>query len=84
MKHVLPAKVGSINRESCNHHRTRKRQEWGGGGSMKKFVCQRDQEHENHYLNAPSLVNIILYSNFKIVSSIPCFQPLSALWENYK
>ena len=29
---------------------SRKRQEWGVGGSMKKVLCQRDEEREIHYL----------------------------------
>ena len=38
IKHVLPAKVRAINHLKNTNHRTRKRQEWGGG-LMKKFLC---------------------------------------------
>ena len=39
IKHVLPAKVMAINHLKNTNHRTRKRQQWGGGGLMKKFLC---------------------------------------------
>ena len=39
IKHVLLAKVRAINCLKNTNHRTRKRQEWGGGGLiMKKFL----------------------------------------------
>ena len=53
IKHALPAKVRVINRYSANHHSTRKRQEWGGGRSIKKVVCERVQEHEILYTTIP-------------------------------
>ena len=37
IKHVLPVKVRVINRLKYTNYRTRKRQEWGGGGLIKKF-----------------------------------------------
>ena len=40
IKHVLLAKVRAINRLKNTNHTTRKRQEWGGGGVIKIFVCQ--------------------------------------------
>ena len=49
IKHVLPAKVRAINRQKNTNHRTSKRQEWGGGGLLKKILCQRDQERDIHY-----------------------------------
>ena len=39
IKHVLPAKVRAINCLKNTNHRTRKRQEWGGGGLMKNVLC---------------------------------------------
>ena len=39
IKHVLLAKVRTINCLKNTNHRTRKRQEWGGRGLMKNFFC---------------------------------------------
>ena len=49
IKHVLPAKVRAINCLENTNHRTRKRQEWGGVGLRKFFLCQQDQECNIHY-----------------------------------
>jgi len=76
IKHVLPAKVRAINRLKNANHGTRKRQEWGGRGLMKKFLCV------NKIKNATSIIrrsinttlpkDAILNSKFKSVPSIPC------------
>ena len=76
IKHVLPAKVRAINRLKNTNHRTRKRQEWGGGGLMKKCLCV------NEIKNATSIIwrsinmtlpkDAVLSSKFKSVPSIPC------------
>ena len=50
IKHVLLAKARAVNHLKNANHRTRKRQEWGRGGLMKKFLCQRDQECDAHYM----------------------------------
>ena len=50
IKHVLPAKVRAINRQKNTNHRTSKRQEWRGGGLMKKFLCV------NEIKNATSII----------------------------
>ena len=38
IKHVLPVKVRAINRLKYTNYRTRKRQEWEGGGLRKHFL----------------------------------------------
>ena len=48
-KHVLPAKVRAINRLKNTNHRTRKRQEWGGGGLRKNF-CVSTRSRTRHPL----------------------------------
>ena len=83
IKHVLPAKVRAINRLKNTNHRTRKRQEWGGGGLMKKFLCL------NEIKNATSIIqqsmnmtlpkDAILNSKFKSAPSILC----SSLFPRY-
>jgi len=47
IKHVLPAKVRSINRLENTNHRTRKRQEWGGGRLRKNF-CVSTRSRRRH------------------------------------
>ena len=49
IKHVLPAKVRAINRLKNTNHRTRKRQEWGGGGLRKNF-CVSTRSRTRHPL----------------------------------
>ena len=49
IKHVLPVKVREINQLKNTNHRTRKRQEWGGGGLMKKF-CVSTRSRMRHPL----------------------------------
>ena len=49
IKHVLLAKVRAINCLKNTNHRTRKRQEWGGGGLMKKF-CVSTRSRMRHPL----------------------------------
>ena len=49
IKHVLPGKVRAINCLKNTNHRTRKRQEWGGGGLMKKF-CVSTRSRMRHPL----------------------------------
>ena len=52
IKHVLPGKVRAINCLKNTNHRTRKRQEWGGGGLMKKFcVSTRSRTRDPLYDN---------------------------------
>jgi len=41
IKHVLPVKVRAINRLKYTNYRTRKRQEWGGGGLRKNFLVSK-------------------------------------------
>ena len=49
IKRVLPAKVRAINRLKNTNHRTRKRQEWGGGGLRKNF-CVSTRSRTRHPL----------------------------------
>ena len=61
IKHVLPAKVRAINRLKNTNYRTRKRQEWGGGGLMKKFLCVKEIKNAminkiRHYLKTTSWI----------------------------
>ena len=77
IKHVLLAKVRAINRLENTNHRTRKRQEWGGGGLRKNF-CVSTRSRTRHPLydnqiNTTSSKDAILNSKFKSVPSIPCF-----------
>ena len=52
IKHVLPAKMRAINHLKNTNHRTRKRQDWGGGGLMKKFcVSTRSRTQDPLYNN---------------------------------
>ena len=41
LKHVLPVKVRAINRLKYTNYRTRKRQEWKGGGLWKNFLVSK-------------------------------------------
>ena len=41
IKHVLPVKVRAINRLKYTNYRTRKRQEWKGGGLRKNFLVSK-------------------------------------------
>ena len=41
IKHVLPVKVRAINCLKYTNHRTRKKQEWGGGGLRKNFLVSK-------------------------------------------
>ena len=41
IKHVLPVKVRAFNRLKYTNYRTRKRQEWGGGGLRKIFLVSK-------------------------------------------
>ena len=50
IKHVLPAKVRAINRLLNTNQRTRKRQEWGGGGLRKKNSCVSTRSRTRHLL----------------------------------
>ena len=50
IKHVLPAKMRAINHLKNTNHRTRKRQDWGGGGPMKQFcVSMRSRMQDPLY-----------------------------------
>ena len=49
IKHVLPAKVRAINRLKNTNQRTKKRQEWGGGG-LRKNVCVSTRSRTRHPL----------------------------------
>ena len=76
IKHVLPAKVRAINRLKNTNHGTRKRQEWGGRGLMKKFLCVNKIKNATSIIqqsiNTTLLKDAILNSKFKSVPSIPC------------
>ena len=76
IKHVLPAKVKAINRLNNTNHGTRKRQEWGGRGLMKKFLCVNKIKKATSIIwlsiNTTLLKDAILNSKFKSVPSIPC------------
>ena len=76
IKHVLPAKVRAINRLKNTNHRTRKRQEWGGGGLMKKFLCVNEIKNATSFIrrsiNTTLPKDDILDSKFKSVPLIPC------------
>ena len=41
IKHVLPVKVRAINCLKYTNYRTRKKQEWGGGGLRKNFLVSK-------------------------------------------
>ena len=50
IKHVLPAKMRAINHLKNTNHRTRKRQDCGGGGLMKQFcVSMRSRMQDPLY-----------------------------------
>ena len=49
IKHVLPVVVRAINHLKNKNHRTRKRQEWGGGGLIKHF-CVSTRSRMRHPL----------------------------------
>ena len=77
IKHVLPAKVRAINRLKNTNYRTRKRQEWGGGGLMKKFLCVNEIKNAMinkiwHYLKMPYWIeNSNQYPRFHVSSLFP-------------
>ena len=77
IKHVLPAKVRAINRLKNTNYRTRKRQEWGGGGLMKKFLCVNEIKNTmiskiRHYLKMPYWIeNSNQYPRFHVSSLFP-------------
>ena len=80
IKHVLPAKVRAINRLKNTNHRTRKRQEWGGGGLMKNFCVSTRLRMRHpffnsqliHYLKTPSSIqNSNQYPRFHVPSLFP-------------
>ena len=76
-KHVLPAKVRAINRLKNTNYRTRKRQEWGGGGLMKKSLCVNEIKNAMinkiwHYLKMPYWIkNSNQYPRFHVSSLFP-------------
>ena len=47
IKHVLTAKMRAINHLKNTNHRTRKRQDWGGGGLMKQFCVSMRSRTQN-------------------------------------
>jgi len=53
---------------------------------MKKVVCRQDQERDIHYTtihkHAIDGKHHLGFKFQKTISSIPCFQPLFASWEN--
>ena len=70
IKHLLPAKVREINLLKNTNHKTRKRQEWGGGGLRKNFLCQRDQERDINYTTINKYgINKRRHLEFKIQNS---------------
>ena len=77
IKHVLLAKVRAINRLKNTNYRTRKRQEWGGGGLMKKFLCVNEIKNTminkiRHYLKMPYWIeNSNQYPRFHVSSLFP-------------
>ena len=74
VNHVLPLKVRAINRLKNTNHGTRKRQEWGGRGLMKK-VCVNEIKNVTSIIrrsiNTTLPKDAILNSKFKSVPSIP-------------
>ena len=83
IKHVLPAKVRAINRLKNTNHRTRKRQEWEGGGLMKKNLCVNEIKNVTSIIRRSMTMTLlkdaILNSKFKSVPLIPCSWLLSTL-----
>lgn len=75
MKHKLPAKVRAINRLENTNYRTRKRQEWGGGGLRKKF-CVNEMKNATSIIRRSTNTTLpkdtILNSKFNSVPLTPC------------
>ena len=83
IKHVLPAKVRAVNRLKNTNHGTRKRQEWEGGGLMKKNLCVNEIKNVTSIIRRSVTMTLlkdaILNSKFKSVPLIPCSWLLSTL-----